>query len=205
MYIPKHFREDDMTKLHAFIQAQSFGALVTQQESGVPLATHLPFILDPERGPYGTLLGHFALGNPQWRTIDEVHEVLVIFQGPHAYITPSWYETTASVPTWNFAAVHAYGVPRILRDEAEVHQLLLAQVKAYEAGFEQPWSYELPNDYIEKLARGIVAFELPLSRLEGKFKLSQNRSTSEQERVIEGLGEHEATREVARLMKERQR
>ena len=205
MYIPKHFQEDDISKLHELIQQASFGAMVTLKD-GVPLANHFPFILDPQRGPYGTLIGHMARANEQWRTFESVPEALVIFQGPHTYITPSWYDAKLSVPTWNFAAVHAYGKPRIIADEQEMYQLLAKQVQTYESGFEHPWQFDLlPDDYVYKMIRGTVGFEIEITRLEGKYKLSQNRPMNDRIHVAAMLKESQDPQniEVADLMEER--
>lgn len=188
MYIPKAFREDDLDQLHALIRRYSFAILVTQHE-GLPLATHLPFVLDAGRGPHGTLLAHMARANPQWRSFGEQREALVIFQGPHAYISPSWYEVEPSVPTWNYAAVHAYGTPRIVEDPAELAEMLRALVDVNEAGFERPWEVRLPDDYLGARLRAIVGFEIPIARLEGKLKLSQNRTEGERRRVAAALRE----------------
>ncbi|HJT57424.1 MAG TPA: FMN-binding negative transcriptional regulator [Ktedonobacteraceae bacterium] len=203
MYIPKAFREDDLKKLHKLMQAYSFAALVTQQD-GVPVATHLPFLLDTERGPYGTLKAHMARANPQWRTFSSKQEVLVIFQGPHTYITPSWYEVELSVPTWNYAAVHAYGIPNIIEDRAALYDLLKMLIQTHEAQFEKPWDFQLPEDYLQKMMQGTVGFEIPITRLEGKFKMSQNRSASEQQRVMGALSESQdaMNMSVAALMSE---
>lgn len=191
MYIPTAFREDDIVTLHKLMREYSFATLITQQD-GVPLASHLPFLLDVERGTYGTLLGHMACGNSQWRTFEENQEALVIFQGPHAYITPSWYEAELAVPTWNYAAVHAYGVPHLIEDKTELYSLLQTLVQTHEAGFEKPWAFEsLPDDYVQKMMQAIVGFEIPITRLEGKFKLNQNRSVSDQARVAAALSEHQ--------------
>jgi transcriptional regulator len=200
MYLPAHFREDDLPTLQAFIRDNSFGILVTQHE-GAPFATHLPFIYDADHGPYGTLLGHIALGNQQWKSFDSGQEALAIFSGPHAYITPSWYEVDLSVPTWNYAVVHAYGTPQRITDRAELYALLQALIQLHEAQFKQPWTYPLPEEYLDKMMRGIVGFTMPISRLEGKFKMSQNRSASERARVIDEL--QETHPEVARIMTKR--
>ncbi|HLH64034.1 MAG TPA: FMN-binding negative transcriptional regulator [Ktedonobacteraceae bacterium] len=203
MYIPKAFREDDLEKLHKFMQENSFAALVTQRD-GVPVATHLPFLLDTERGPLGALMAHMARANDQWRTFTNEQEVLVIFQGPHAYISPSWYEVELSVPTWNYAAVHAYGIPRIIDDRAALYDLLKALIQRHEARFEKPWGFQLPEDYLQKMMQGIAGFEIQITRLEGKFKMSQNRSASEQQRVIAALRESQdiSNVQVAELMSE---
>ena len=119
MYVPRHFREDDLPVLHTLMKEYSFATLVSTNDEGLPLATPLPFVFDPEPAPYGTLRAHMALGNPQWHTLGrEERPVLVIFQGPHSYITPSWYENELSVPTWNYATVHVWGRPRVVDDNA---------------------------------------------------------------------------------------
>ena len=200
MYIPKAFREDDIDTLHTFIRKYSFATLVTQQD-GVPFATHLPFLLNTGRGPNGTLLAHMARANPQWHDSNSAKEVLVIFQGPHAYISPSWYEVELSVPTWNYAAVHAYGFPRLIEEHEELFNLLKTLIETHEAQFEKPWPFQLPDDYVQKMMRGIVGFEIEITRLEGKFKLSQNRTASERENVIAALQESLDTKAVAELMK----
>jgi len=199
MYIPKHFRVDDLNTLHDLMRAYSFATLITQHE-GVPFATHLPFILDAQRGPYGTLLAHVARANPQWRDFTSEQEVLVIFQGPHAYVSPSWYEVELSVPTWNYAAVHAYGVPRLVEDGEELYQLLKVLIETHESQFENPWPFQLPHDYLQKMMRGIVAFQIEITRLEGKFKMSQNRTASERENIIAALNESSDTQPAAELM-----
>jgi transcriptional regulator len=199
MYIPKAFREDDISTLHKFMQSYSFATLITQHE-GVPFATHLPFILDSKRGPNGLLLAHMARANPQWHDFNGEQEVLTIFQGPHAYISPSWYEVELSVPTWNYAAVHAYGIPRIFEDSEELYQLLKILIETHEGQFENPWPFQLPDDYLQKMMRGIVGFEIEINRLEGKFKMSQNRTESEREIVIAALQESPNTQPVAELM-----
>jgi transcriptional regulator len=200
MYIPKAFREDDTPTLHTFMQAYSFATLVTQQ-NGVPFATHLPFLLDTVREPHGTLFAHMARANPQWQDFKSAQEVLVIFQGPHAYISPSWYEVELSVPTWNYAAVHAYGLPRLIEDREELYKLLKTLIQTHEAHFEKPWPFQLSDDYLQKMMRGIAGFEIEITRLEGKFKLSQNRTAAERANVIAALQESTDTLAVAELMK----
>jgi transcriptional regulator len=203
MYIPTAFRKDDIKTLHTFMQENSFATLVTCQDS-IPFATHLPLLLDTERGPYGTLRGHVARGNSQWRFFDDVREVLVMFQGPHTYITPSWYEVELSVPTWNYAVVHAYGIPRVIEDKIVLYTLLQELVQKHEALFEKPWQFQLPDDYVQKMMQGIVGFEVEITRLEGKYKLSQNRSANDQRRVVAALEAQadEMSVGVARLMRE---
>ena len=200
MYIPKAFREDDISAIHTLIREYNFAALITQRE-GVPFATHLPFMLDAERGPNGTLLAHMARANPQWHDFNSAQEVLVIFQGPHAYISPSWYEVELSVPTWNYAVVHAYGLPHLIEDGEELYKLLKTLIQTHEANFEKPWPFQLPDDYLQKMMRGIVGFEIEITRLEGKFKLSQNRTETERENVIAALQESTNTAALAELMR----
>ena len=190
MYLPKSFQIEDIAELHAFMRAYSFATLVTQHE-GVPFASHLPFLLDAARAPQGTLLAHMARANPQWRDFAAGGEALVIFQGPHAYISPSWYETHPSVPTWNYAVVHVYGIPRIVEDHATLHHMLETLVDTHEAAFAQPWRMDLPPDYLDKMMRAVVGFEINITRLEGKLKLSQNRSEHDQHQVAEALGQSE--------------
>ena len=188
MYVPKHFREEDLAVLQAFMRQYSFATLVSTQADGVPVATHLPVLLETEPAPYGTLKAHLALGNAQWRTFQEEREVLVIFQGPHSYISPSWYSVELSVPTWNYATVHAYGVPHVITEPGELRQHLGELVATYESGFPQPWPFEkLPSDYAEKTMKGVVGVSIAITRLEGKYKMSQNRSTQDRQQVIEAL------------------
>jgi len=186
MYLPKSFQIEDLAELHGFMCAYNFATLVTQHQ-GAPFASHLPFMLDAERGRHGTLLAHMARANPQWRDFAAGGEVLVIFQGPHAYISPSWYATHPSVPTWNYAVVHAYGTPRIVEDHAMLRHMLEALVDTHEAAFTQPWRMDLPYDYLDKMMRAVVGFEIEITRLEGKLKLSQNRSENDRRRVVEML------------------
>jgi len=188
MYIPAHFREDDLATIQALMREYSFATLVSTTEDGVPIATPMPFLLESEPAPYGTLKAHMALGNPQWRTFRQDREVLVLFQGPHAYITPSWYEEPLSVPTWNYATVHAYGIPRIMEDPAALYVFLKALIHTHEAQFAVPWPFErLPGDYVEKMMKGIVGFSIEITRLEGKWKMSQNRTPQERARIADEL------------------
>jgi transcriptional regulator len=186
VYIPTFNAVRDPAILHHLMRHFSFATLVTTHE-GAPFATHLPFMLDASAGEHGTLIAHMARGNAQWRDLDGRHEALTIFQGPHAYISPSWYEEPVSVPTWNYAVVHAYGIPRLIEDEARVRAVLRDLVDLHESGFEDPWPMDLPDDYLHKMIGAIVAFEMPITRLEGKLKLSQNRTPNDQRKVIEEL------------------
>ena len=189
MYVPKHFREDDLAVLHTLMHEYSFATLVSTSETGLPLATQLPFIFDPEPEPYGTLRAHMALGNPQRHTLGlPDREVLVIFQGPHTYVTPSWYENELSVPTWNYAAVHAYGPSRLIEDQSALYAHLKKLVETHESRFAEPWQLDsLPKDFVRQMMKGVVGFEIGITSLAGKFKMSQNRAESEQVRIAAEL------------------
>jgi transcriptional regulator len=204
MYIPKFNAVTDQALLHDLMRQFSFATLVTTHD-GVPYATHLPFLVYPDASPQGTLVAHLARANGQWRDFAEEREALVLFQGAHAYISPSWYAERVSVPTWNYAVVHAYGVPRVIEDETRVLAVLRTLVDQHEGGFEEPWPMDLPEEYLHRQIKAIVAFELPITRLEGKFKLSQNRSAEDQRRVVEELSSSaEANAQaVCAMMRER--
>jgi transcriptional regulator len=150
-------------------------------------ASHLPFLLDTERGENGTLIAHVAKGNRQHHHLGSA-TALVIFQGPHAYISPSWYETELAVPTWNYVAVHAYGIPTVFDQPAKVQSYLERLVATYESDLPEPWAVSsLPAEFVQKLMTAIVAFEIPISRIEGKFKLNQNRSAADRQGVVDAL------------------
>ena len=184
MYIPEAFRLTDRERIAEVLRAFDFGLLVTAAD-GVPQATHLPFLYDADAGDNGRLLAHMARPNPQWRAFEKLaeagQETLVVFQGPHAYISPSWYgEGPPNVPTWNYVAVHAYGTPRVIEDAGEVRALLDRLVAVQEAGLEPSWSTAgLTQKYLSGMQRGLVAFDIPVSRLEAKAKLSQNKTTAQ--------------------------
>ena len=201
MYIPPAFRIEDKAKLAAFLRQHSFATLITQ-DGAAPFASHLPMLFRPDLGPHGTLLAHMARANPQWQHFADGREALAIFHGPHSYISPSWYATAPAVPTWNYAVVHAYGIPVIFDDHDRVVSLLRETVSLYESSFAQPWPGELPDEYREKMIRGIVAFEIPLTRVEGKFKLGQNRSPADLQGVFRALSHSENAddRALAQLM-----
>ncbi|HLI07601.1 MAG TPA: FMN-binding negative transcriptional regulator [Ktedonobacteraceae bacterium] len=196
--MPEAFHEDDLELLQTFIREHSFGAMVTVQD-GLPVANHYPFLLDAQRGPQGTLFAHMARANSQWRSLCETQEVLVIFQGPHNYVSPSWYlhDAPGNVPTWNYAVVHAYGQPRLIEDMQELYDLLHSSVETFEAPFEQPWKLHEAEEYAQKM-KSIVGFAIQITRLEGKFKLSQNRPKVDRERVIAALTKQDSP--VADLM-----
>ncbi|MBT5773389.1 MAG: FMN-binding negative transcriptional regulator [Dehalococcoidia bacterium] len=208
MYIPRHFQLEDHEAIAAVLRDHSFGTLVTTFD-GEPQATHLPFVFDPDRGQYGTLVSHMARANPQWQQFarygPEGGLALAIFQGPHSYISPTWYgDTEPAVPTWNYIAVHAYGRPLILDDPSAVRALLDQLVDTNEAGLDPQWSLSSQSDeYVERMMRAIVAFEIPLERLEAKAKLSQNKSDEMRlgaADALEAQGWPDSA-EIARLMR----
>ena len=188
MYIPSHFDQDDRSTLLATIRAHAFGLLVTQTAEG-PFATHLPFLVEEDADGAARLLGHMARANPQWRHFADGTPVLAVFQGPHAYVSPTWYAKRAgSVPTWNYVAVHVTGRPRLVEDAAAVDGLLATLSAKYEEGRPEAWSLaELGDTARDAMRRAIVGFELPVERIEGKFKLSQNRSDADRAGVVTAL------------------
>ena len=198
LYIPSHFRVEDADTLYAFMERNAFATLVSTGPSGLHVS-HVPLL--PERGAGGQvrLLGHVARGNAQWEALEAATDVLAIFHGPHAYVSPGWYQNHPAVPTWNYAVVHAHGRARLM-DEAELHDLVVRLSNTYEAGRPKPWrATELPADFVGNLLKAIVGFEIEVERLEGKFKLSQNRP-AEIPRVIEAL-EREGEGATAGLMR----
>jgi transcriptional regulator len=202
MYVPPAFARTEPAELFDFIEANSFAVLVSTH-GGEPFATHLPLLLERDAGPHGTLVGHMARANPHWKDLDG-QPVLVVFSGPHAYVSPSWYEAENVVPTWNYVAVHATGTFRLVDEPAAVAGILSAMVATYEAGMPRPWQLDSGTEYFRKMVGAIVAFRVEVTRLEGKWKLSQNQPPERREKVAAAL-EHSANpdaRAVARLMRE---
>jgi transcriptional regulator len=184
MYIPEPFREARTEVLHDLIRQHSFATLVSQGAAGL-VATHLPLLLDPGRGPLGTLRGHVARANDHWRDLAE-GEHMAVFHGPHAYVSPAWYQTPMAVPTWNYVAVHAYGRATLIDGGPALREILDQTVALFESQFAYQWRPP-EGDFIPTLMRNVVGFELELTRLEGKQKLSQNRSRADQAGVVAGL------------------
>ena len=200
MYIPSAFRADDRAALRDLIERHGFGTLVTVID-GAPFATHLPFVLDRGRG---VLLGHVARANPHWRAFDGAAEALVIFQGPHAYVSPSWYATGPAVPTWNYAAVHVYGTFESVEDPAELLGIVRDTVRVYEAAMPRPWQLDEASAYSRGMLRQIVGFRVRVGRIEGKWKLNQNHPEERRRKVVRALEQiaGDDAREVAALMRE---
>ena len=185
MYVPKVYAAPGGDFLHDFVRRHPFGLLVSR--SGDSLAgSHIPFLLDAAAGPRGTLLGHLARANPQWKEL-EAGEAMVAFSGPDAYVSPSWYADQVTVPTWNYAAVHAYGRPRLVRDVDALRVMVERLTREHEERVGSPWRLEQAAPILEAELRGIVGFEIPIDRLEGKLKLGQNRSTADRAGVVQAL------------------
>lgn len=203
IYVPKAFEENEREALHALIESHGFATLITPDAQD-PMVTHLPLLLDRGRGPAGTLIGHFARGNPHWRRIQEQPETLAIFHGPHVYVSPSWYGVHPSVPTWNYAVVHARGPARLVEDAGALEVILRRMVQTFEGPRPTPWRMELPDDYRQGMIDGIVGMEIEIAQLTGKFKLSQNRPAEDRPRVVTALeaGDQDS-RQVAALMRKR--
>ncbi len=199
VYTPKHFQISDHLEAINFMQKYSFATMVTMM-NGVPEATHLPFLVE-QRGDKLVLISHFAKANPQTTTAFK-ETSLVIFTEPHAYISPTNYEKEQNVPTWNYLSVHAYGKATIIEDKKDIAALLEKMIGFYEAGYRKQWD-NLPDDYKSKMMNGITAFEMIVTDLQGKKKLSQNRTELERENIIESLSKStdSAEREIANYMK----
>lgn len=191
MYVPPAFRQTDLPALHREIGNCRLATLVSHGEDGLQ-ASHLPLLLRPEEGRYGTLYGHLARANPHWQVLAEGTEALVMFKGPDAYVSPSWYPAKAEhgkvVPTWNYIAVHAYGRAEVFDDAERLRSLLAGLTERHEGPRPQPWAVDdAPQDYIAGMLRAVVGFALPIERLEGKWKLGQNRSEADRRGVHDGL------------------
>ena len=191
MYVPQHFQETDVGVLHRLIRAHPLGSLVTLTKHGLE-ANHIPFLLGAEPPPFGTLQCHVARANPLWRDFSRDAEALVIFQGPDTYVSPSWYPSKREhgkvVPTWNYAVVHGYGHMRVIDDPVWIRAHLERLVAQHEAGRPLPWKVtDAPGEYIDTMVGVIVGLEIPIGRLVGKWKASQNRSPQDREGVVEGL------------------
>jgi transcriptional regulator len=183
MYIPAPNHIDDREKINAFIHAYGFATVITDQD-GRPWGSHLPVLLDESAG---LLRSHMARANQQWKHFKADHEVLCIFHGPHAYISPSWYVQQHEVPTWNYAAVHVYGFPQIVDEHDGLKQIVLDTTNKYEALVPSSWTLPLSEDELNGMLRAIVGFTIRITRVEAKFKLGQNRSAQDREGTVRGL------------------
>jgi transcriptional regulator len=202
MYIPESFKQSDPDQLFDFIEKNSFGLLVSQVD-GEPFASHLPFLLDRTAAPNGALIGHMALANAQWRQADG-QTVLAIFSGAHAYISPTWYEAEPAVPTWNYVAVHVYGTLQLIQDADTLGSILRGFVAQYESALPRPWQFDAGSDYAKKMMKAIAGFRIDIRRVEGKWKLNQNRPEEQRARVarvLQSFGD-ENSQAIAALMKQ---
>jgi transcriptional regulator len=191
MYDVAHFREERVEVLHALIRAHPLATLVVNSADGLN-ANHIPLLIDPEPAPYGILRGHVARGNPLWKAFDKASDALAVFQGPQGYVTPSWYPSKLEhgkvVPTWNYAVVHAHGPLVVYDDVAWLRDLVTRLTASQEADRPTPWAVnDAPADYLDGMLRGIVGIEIPIQRLQGKWKMSQNRLPRDVEGVKQGL------------------
>lgn len=208
MYLPETFAECDTAILRRIIREESFATLISLLE-GVPYASHVPLLLEETEGAsaeklQGKLIGHVARANPQWKSM-QGEQVLAIFHGPHAYISPTWYGQGDAVPTWSYIAVHVVGRATIIDDRDHLRSIVSKAVDYFESSRNPRWSMEqVSEEYIDKLLGGIVGFEIAIEQVEGKFKLSQNQSVERRSGVIQGLEQSASPfdREVARRMRE---
>jgi transcriptional regulator len=188
MYIPSAFEVTDPGKIAEIISANSFATIISKDSESL-FASQLPFLYKAGQGTKGKLFSHMARANRHWQLFNENEQVLVTFNGPHAYISPSWYVSEVAVPTWNYATIHVHGVPHIMQEEAELKAVLNETVDKHESGFPNPWSFNLPDELKAKLLQAIVGFEIEITRIEAKFKFGQNRSRDDQEKMIKALRE----------------
>jgi transcriptional regulator len=206
MYQPPAFREDRPEVQHALIRKHPLGLLITAGPAGL-LANLFPFLLDAEGVEKGTLRLHMARANPQWRELESSEECLVVFQGPQDYVTPSWYatkrETGKVVPTWNYVTVHAWGRPRVMNDDGWLRRQIEDLTNSREAQRTEPWLVsDAPDDFVAMQMRAIVGIEIPIARIEGKWKMSQNRPEPDRAGVIAGFRET-GSDAIAALVEER--
>jgi transcriptional regulator len=201
VYIPEFNRQADRAAALAFMRANPFAILISTVD-GIPFASHLPLLVD-EAQDQVVVRGHMAKANPHWKSIQPGQESLVIFHGPHAYISPSLYEIRESVPTWNYAAVHVYGEPTLFSDEDGLKEVLHRMIDTFESSYMQQWA-AFSDEYRSRMMKHIVGFEIKAKKLEAKFKLSQNRTRGEQARVIQALrlSPDSAVSGVAELMQQ---
>ncbi|MEP6609413.1 MAG: FMN-binding negative transcriptional regulator [Burkholderiaceae bacterium] len=209
MYVPSHFSETRVEVLHEMMRTNPFGALVVLASNGLD-ANHIPFEVDPQPAPFGTLRGHVARANPVWRDFSAEVDALVMFQGPHTYVSPAWYPSTREhgkvVPTWNYVIVHATGPLRIIDDREWLRRFVGVLTQRYEAPRSDPWRVsDAPLDFIDTMLAAIVGIEIPIANLLGKWKVSQNRAEKDRVGVIEGLRREpsEAALAMAQLVQQK--
>jgi len=201
MYLPEHFRQTDPAAIFDFMAAHGFATVVTRH-ADEPFASHLPLLVDRQAGPHGTIVGHLARANPQHHSADG-QSTLVVFAGPHAYISPTWYAEPNTVPTWNYTAVHAYGRWETIDDADAVRRIVADTVNFYEQAMPQPWPFDETSPLVDGLVRQIVGFRIVVERLEAKWKLNQNHSAARRERVVQALSQRpdDDSQAIAELMR----
>jgi transcriptional regulator len=214
VYNPPHFRETDLPALHAQILGTGFATLITVGANGSilgPIVSQLPMLLDPQDGARGTLTGHLARGNPQWKDSDFTKPAIAMFTGPNAYVSPTWYPSKAEhgkvVPTWNYSVIHVRGMLELFEDSDELRAHVTALTERFERDAPAPWRVsDAPEDYLQRQFKGIVGLRLKIETIEGKAKLSQNRAKADQDGVIAALeaSERPNERAVSAMMKGRQ-
>ena len=199
MYIPEKFAEENFKRITGLVENNPFGMLITTDE-GSPSISHLPFLFEPNIGSHGKLIGHMAKDNPQWKSLIGAELVLVIFNGAHGYVSPTLY-STPGVPTWNYSVVHLHGKPSVIEDPAGVENILDILTAHFESSQPNPWKLSFPVEK-SKLLQMIVGFEIDIKKIEGKFKLSQNRTPQEQQNIINELGKskHNGDVELSKFM-----
>lgn len=203
MYTPDPFENDHLAELHAMMRKHPFALLVTLHAGEIHF-THLPFHLHAARGPNGTLEAHLARANPHARALQAGGPSTVVFKGPDAYVSPRWYEDPAlNVPTWNYVAIHAHGLPRTTGEPAALLEMIGRLTDEHEAYIERPWSVREARGHAERLVTQIIGFELPIERLEGKYKLSQNRSDGDRAGVLREFArsDRDSVKEMLGLMR----
>jgi transcriptional regulator len=201
MYIPSYYKEEDINALYEFMCAHNFAILISSANDTIR-ATHLPFVIEKKEDKI-ILISHMAKANPQWKEFLN-KELLIIFQGPHAYISPSHYEKKQNVPTWNYIAVHAYGKCKLIEKKEDVIKLMEHTIHKFENKFMEQWE-TLPKEYIDGMLKAIVCFEIEITKLEGKFKLSQNKTKIEQQNIISNFekSNNSIEQELAKEMKKK--
>ena len=201
MYTPRSYQQEDADALRRVMDTYPFAILISQRERE-PFATHLPFMWSPG-GEHGVLLGHMARANPHWKSWDVTTRVMVIFNGPHSYISPAWYEQQVTVPTWNYVTVHAYGTPVLVHEAGRLRRLVTDLTRRHETA-PDGWRVERAEPIMERELKAIVGFEIAIDRIEGKFKLNQNRSEADQRGVVRALQDSTDgdQRAIAELMRQ---
>jgi len=202
MYTPPAYREDDVAFLQQLMREWSFATIVSKGEEGL-LATHLPFLVEPGGAhDLGRLVSHIARNNPQWRDLAAGHEALVIFQGPHAFISVNWYDNHNTFPTWNYAAIHCYGKVKLVEDPEAIRGILKRTIGTYDTPLGGDWKFEeMPANMTEPRLRAIIGLTIEIERIEGKLKFNQDKSEADRQGVIEALDRDQATEPTAAFMR----